>query len=258
MGACSLRGDRRIVASLCILRFSAIFGLVHVLVGTMNPSAAAAADPMLHFLAVDSTGKGSEAASHSVPKVIIFFGNSLTAGYGVEPEQAFPALIRRKIAALNWPFKVVNAGLSGETSAGGLRRIDWVLKQKADLLVLELGANDGLRGIPLETTRQNLQAIMDRARSRCPGVEIVVVGMQIPPNLGPEYREQFRSLYPQLAARNRSALVPFLLEGVGGVPELNLPDGIHPNAAGHKIAAANVWKVLKPLLLAELRPLGER
>ena len=219
--------------------------------GLIGPPEVAAVNPRPQPLAADSAGSGSGAASNSIPKVILFFGNSLTAGYGVEPEQAFPALIQQRIAALNLPFKVVNAGLSGETSAAGLRRIEWVLRQKVDLLVLELGANDGLRGIPLETTRKNLQAIIDRTRGEYPGVVIVVVGMRIPPNLGPEYGEEFRRLYPQLAVRNQAALVPFLLEGVGGVPELNLPDGIHPTPAGHKIAADNVWKVLKPLLTAD-------
>ena len=238
-------------------QFFTILALIHVTVSLVGPPEVTAVEPTPRPLASDSTGSGSGVASHSIPKVILFFGNSLTAGYGVEPEQAFPALVRRKIAALNWPFKVVNAGLSGETSAGGLRRIEWVLKQKVDLLILELGANDGLRGIALETTRKNLQAIIDRARSKYPEVEVVVAGMQIPPNLGPEYGEQFRTLYPQLAARNQAALIPFLLEGVGGVPELNLPDGIHPTAAGHKIAADNVWKVLKPLLAAQVRPLED-
>ena len=232
-------------------RFFAIFALIHGTMSLTGPPEAAAAKPMPQLLPADSPGRVGGAASHSMPKVILFFGNSLTAGYGVDPGQAFPALIQRRIAALNWPFKVVSAGLSGETSAGGLRRIEWLLKQKVDLLVLELGANDGLRGIPLETTRKNLQAIIDRTRGKYPDAAIVVVGMRIPPNLGPEYGEEFRRLYPQLAARNQAALVPFLLEGVGGVPELNLPDGIHPTAAGHKIAADNVWKVLKPLLTAE-------
>ena len=237
--------------------FFTIFALVHVTVSLTGPPEAAAGNPTAQILDADSAGRGGGAASRSIPKVILFFGNSLTAGYGVEPEQAFPALIQRRIAALNLPFKVVSAGLSGETSAGGLRRIGWVLKQKVDLLVLELGANDGLRGIALETTRKNLQAIIDRTRSKYPGLGVVVVGMRIPPNLGPEYGEEFRSLYPRLAASNQAALVPFLLEGVGGVPELNLPDGIHPNPAGHKIAADNVWKVLKPLLAdVEGRPDG--
>jgi acyl-CoA thioesterase-1 len=181
-------------------------------------------------------------------KVILFLGDSLTAGYGVDPEQAFPALIQQKIDGHNWPFQVINAGVSGETTAGGLRRLEWLLRQKIDLLVLELGGNDGLHGIPVATIHQNLQAIIDRTKSRYPGVQIIIAGMQIPPNLGPEYTAQFRALYPALAETNKLPLIPFLLEGVGGVPALNLPDGIHPTAAGHKIIADNVWKVLEPLL----------
>ncbi len=182
------------------------------------------------------------------PPVILFFGDSISAGYGIETEQAFPALIQQKIDAQGWAFKVVNAGLSGETTAAGLRRIDWILKRKIDFLVLELGGNDGLRGVPLNTTRKNLQAIIDRAKTKYPQVRIVIAGMQIPPNLGPEYTAEFRAIFPALAKKNKAALIPFLLERVGGVPELNLPDGIHPTPEGHKIVAENVWKTLKPLL----------
>ena len=180
--------------------------------------------------------------------VILFFGDSITAGYGLEKKQAFPALIEQKIDSQSLAFKVVNAGLSGETTAAGLRRIDWVLQRKVDFLVLELGANDGLRGVPLSTTRKNLQAIIERAKKKYPQMQIVVAGMQIPPNMGPEYTAEFRALFPALAKKNSAALIPFLLEGVGGVPELNLPDGIHPTSQGHKIVAENVWKVLGPLL----------
>lgn len=180
--------------------------------------------------------------------VILFFGDSITAGYGLEKKQAFPALIEQKIDSQSLAFKVVNAGLSGETTAAGLRRIDWVLQRKVDFLVLELGANDGLRGVPLSTTRKNLQAIIERAKKKYPQMQIVVAGMQIPPNMGPEYTAEFRALFPALAKKNSAALIPFLLEGVGGVPELNLPDGIHPTSQGHKIVAENVWKVLGPVL----------
>ncbi len=182
------------------------------------------------------------------PRTILFLGNSLAAGFGLDPELAFPALIQQKIDSLRWNFKVINAGLSGETSAGGLRRIDWLLERQVDVLFLELGANDGLRGIPLELTKQNLQAIIARVRAKNPAVKIVIAGMMVPPNLGADYTRAFRAIFPDLAKRNQAALVPFLLEGVGGVPELNLPDGIHPTAAGHRIVAQNVWKVLHPLL----------
>ncbi len=181
-------------------------------------------------------------------KTILFFGNSLSAGYGVGETQAFPNLIQAKIDSLALPFKVVNAGLSGETSAGGLRRIDWLLRQKVDVLVLELGGNDALRGIDLQLTKKNLQAIMDKTRAKYPKVKILLAGMQVPPNWGESYATTFRQMYIKLAVHNRVARIPFLLEGVGGVPELNLPDQIHPNAAGHRIVAENVWQVLREVL----------
>jgi acyl-CoA thioesterase-1 len=181
-------------------------------------------------------------------KVILFLGNSLTAGFGLDAEQAFPALIQKKIDSQSLNFEVVNAGLSGETSAGGLRRIDWILKRKIDILVLELGGNDGLRGVPLESTKKNLQEIIDKTKSKYPNIKIIIAGMQVPPNLGKEYTNTFKSIYPDLAKKNGAILIEFLLEGVGGIPELNMPDGIHPTAEGHKIIAENVWKVLKPLI----------
>ena len=194
------------------------------------------------LLVQDTTKSGSAA------KVILFFGDSLTVGYGLDPAQAFPALIQEKINARGWNFRAINAGLSGETTAGGLRRIDWVLQRPIDVLVLELGANDGLRGLPLEGAKQNLQAIIDRTKDKYPWVKVVLVGMQVPPNRGRDYTSRFRTIFPELAAANGAVLIPFLLEGVGSVPELNLPDGIHPTPAGHKIVAENVWKVLEPVL----------
>ena len=181
-------------------------------------------------------------------RTVLFYGDSLTAGYGIDREQAFPALIQARIDSLGWDFEVFNAGLSGETSAGGLRRIDWILRQKVDVFVLELGANDGLRGIDLKDTRSNLQGIVDRVKAKYPDVVLVVVGMQMPPNLGPEYTAEFKGLYSSLAEQNGAALIPFLLAGVGDRPELNLPDGNHPTVAGHKVVAENVWAVLGPLL----------
>lgn len=182
------------------------------------------------------------------PRTILFLGNSLSAGYGLGTEFAFPALIQEKIDSLGWNFKVINAGLSGETSSGGLRRIDWLLQRKIDVFFLELGANDGLRGIPLDLTEQNLQAIIDRVKAKNAEVKIVIAGMLVPPNMGREYSSKFRTLFQNLAKKNDAALVPFLLEGVGGNPKLNLPDGIHPTAEGHRIVATNVWQVLKPVL----------
>lgn len=180
--------------------------------------------------------------------LILFLGDSLTAGYGLDPALAFPALIQEKIREQGWDFEILNAGLSGETSAGGLRRINWIMRRKPAMVVLELGANDGLRGVPLESTKRNLQAIIDRARQANPEVEIVLAGMMVPPNLGPHYSDQFQSMFPQLAESNNAYLIPFLLEDVAAQPELNLADGIHPNAQGHQIVAENVWEVLKPIL----------
>ncbi|WP_345242005.1 arylesterase [Nibrella saemangeumensis] len=184
-------------------------------------------------------------------KIILFYGNSLTAGYGIEPSQAFPALIGAKLDSAGYQYKVVNAGLSGETTAGGRSRIGWVLRQPVSIFVLELGGNDGLRGIPLTATKQNLQAIIDTVKAKSPEAKIVIAGMQIPPNMGPEYTSRFRELYKELARENNLALIPFLLEGVGGIRRLNLPDGIHPTPEGHKVVAKNVWQVLEPLLEEE-------
>jgi len=201
-------------------------------------------------LAQPTTNKQQQTANNQQPqKTILIFGNSLTAGYGLDPSLAFPALLQQKIDSLGWHFQVVGAGLSGETSAGGLRRIDWMLRRKIDVFILELGGNDGLRGISLEDTEKNLQSIIDKTRKAYPKVKIILAGMQVPPNLGPEYTAQFQNIYPALAKKYSAALIPFLLEGVGGIPELNLPDRIHPNVAGHKIVAENVWKVLKKTLL---------
>ena len=186
-------------------------------------------------------------------KAILFFGDSLTAGYGIDPAYAFPSLIQEKIRANGWNFQVISAGVSGETTAGGLRRVDWVLQRPVDIFVLELGANDGLRGQPLENARENLQAIIDRVKSKYPQVRIVLAGMQIPANLGREYTARFRAIFPKLAQKNNAALIPFLLEGVGGVPRLNLPDGLHPTPQGHKMVAENVWQVLEPVL-REMKP----
>ena len=184
-------------------------------------------------------------------RTIIFFGDSLTAGYQLDPQEAFPARIQEIIDSLQLNYTVVNAGLSGETTTGGLNRINWILNQKADVFILELGANDGLRGIPLDETRQNLQAMIDTVRSRNAETEIILAGMQIPPNLGQDYTAEFRKIFIDLAAKNDLALIPFLLEGVAGIPELNLPDGIHPTPEGHRIVASNVWEVLEPVIRSE-------
>lgn len=182
------------------------------------------------------------------PKRILFFGDSITAGYGIDTKEAFPALIQQKIDSAGWDFKAVNAGLSGETSAGGLRRVDWMLRQPVSVFVLELGGNDGLRGIDLDVTKENLQKIIDKVEAKYPEAQIVVAGMQVPPNLGPEYTEKFKQMYPALAEKNDAELIPFVLDGVGRNPELMQNDGIHPNVKGHKAVAETVWDTLKPIL----------
>ncbi len=181
-------------------------------------------------------------------KNILFFGTSLTAGYGLDPTEAYPALIQNRIDSLQMPYKVINGGLSGETSAGGKGRIDWLLKQRVDIFVLELGANDGLRGLPVSQTIKNLQAIIDRVKAKYPDVKMVLAGMQVPPNMGAKYAADFKNMFPDLAKKNQMALIPFLLDKVGGIPKLNQADGIHPTAEGDKILAENVWVVLKDLL----------
>lgn len=184
----------------------------------------------------------------SDPKTILFYGDSLTAGYGLSADEAFPALVGRKLVEKGKAVKVINAGLSGETSAGGLSRIDWVLRQPVDIFVLELGPNDGLRGLPLEQTEKNLQSIIDKVKAKNPNVKIVIAGMMVPPNIGPDYTEKFRNIFPVLAKKNNATLIPFLLADVAGDEKLNLADGIHPNAQGHKIVAENVLKAIEPLL----------
>ncbi|MEJ5962068.1 arylesterase [Pedobacter immunditicola] len=179
---------------------------------------------------------------------ILFFGTSLTAGYGLDQNEAYPALIQHKIDSLDLPYKVINGGLSGETSAAGRSRIDWLLKQPVAVFVLELGANDGLRGIPVAETTANLQAIIDKVRKQYPQVKLVLTGMQVPPNMGQKYAADFREMFKKLAEKNNMAYVPFLLEGVGGVPRLNQDDGIHPTAEGQKILAENVWVELQSVL----------
>lgn len=194
-------------------------------------------------------GSANTTDSAEKKKTIVFFGNSLTAGYGLSsPSQAFPSLIQNKIDSLGLPYKVINAGVSGETSTGGNARIDWILKQPVDVFILELGANDGLRGIPLSQTRESLQSIIDKVKAKNPAAKLVLAGMQIPPNMGVSYTTEFKNIYPELAAKNEVVLIPFILEGVGGEAKLNQEDGIHPTAEGAKIVAENIWKKLKPLL----------
>ncbi len=205
-----------------------------------SPTAAASASPAAHARADDRP-------------VVLFVGTSLTAGYGVDPDDAFPARIQREIDRAGLQYRVVNAGVSGETSAGARRRIDWLLRQPVAVLVLETGANDGLRGQDPEATRENIQAIFDEARRQKPPPELVLVAMEALPNYGEDYRRRFRAIYPELAKANRATLVPFLLDGVAGDPRLNQPDGIHPTAEGHARVAENVWRVLEPVLESDSR-----
>jgi acyl-CoA thioesterase-1 len=186
----------------------------------------------------------------ATPPTIVFFGDSLTAGYGLDDpsSESFPAVIESKINEAGLNYRVVNAGLSGETSAGGLRRVDWILRQPIHIFVLALGANDGLRGIEPAVTRANLQGIIDRVRAKYPSIKIVLAGMTMPPSMGADYVRDFAAIFPDLAQKNGLAFVPFLLEGVGGLPKYNQPDRIHPSAKGHELLAENVWKVLRPLL----------
>jgi acyl-CoA thioesterase-1 len=200
--------------------------------------------------ALSDTTSTNTASTGAGKKIVLFFGDSLTAGYGLEDaSQAFPGVVQAKIDSAKLPYTVVNGGLSGETSAGGLSRIDWLLKQQPlDIFVLELGANDGLRGLPVEDTEKNLQAIIDRVKAKYPKAKLVMTGMQVPPNMGADYANGFKNIFPTLATKNGMTLVPFLLQDVAGIRTLNQGDGIHPTAEGAKIVGANVWEKLKTIL----------
>jgi acyl-CoA thioesterase-1 len=197
-------------------------------------------------------------AAAPVDRVILFLGDSITAGNGLDLTEAYPAIIQEKIDARGWRFRAVNAGQSGDTSAGGLSRLNWLLKNRVAVLVLELGGNDGLRGLPVETTRKNLQAIIDRTKEKYPQAKVVIAGMKVPPNMGRAYGDKFEAMFAELAKRNKATLIPFVLEGVGGVRELNFPDGIHPNVKGQEIVAANVWKYLEPVLRSMVKETAAR
>lgn len=191
------------------------------------------------------TELSSQSSGEKRKKTILFFGNSLTAGYGIDTEDAFPGLVAQRIDSLGLDYKVINAGLSGETTASGLSRLDWFLEEEPAIFVLELGGNDGLRGIALSETKKNLKSIIQLVRSKYPDTVILLAGMQIPPNMGREYTESFRKIFPEIAREENVKLIPFLLEGVAGDPDLNLPDGIHPTEEGHLIVFETVWTNLK-------------
>ncbi len=203
--------------------------------------------PLLACLLLGST---LSALAAGEPRTVVFVGDSITAGYGLESPaaEAYPALIQARIDAAGLGWRVVNAGISGDTTAGGLRRIDWILRQPVDILVVALGGNDGLRGIDPAVTRANLQGIIDRARRKQPAIRIVLAGMQMPANMSEDFRRQYQAVFPELAARNGATLIPFLLEGVGAVPELNQADLIHPTAQGQSVIAGTVWGHLRSLL----------
>lgn len=189
-----------------------------------------------------------QAAAATTKKSILFFGNSLTAGYGIDPEESFAGRIQTRLDSLKKEYRVINGGLSGETTAGGLSRLDWFLEEEPYLFVLELGGNDGLRGIPLTETKKNLLAIVDKVQEKYPNTKIILAGMQIPPNMGKEYTEEFKAIYPAVAKEKNIELIPFLLEGVAGNPDLNLPDGIHPTPEGHRIVMETLWPYISKAL----------
>ncbi|WP_040281580.1 arylesterase [Psychroserpens damuponensis] len=201
---------------------------------------------------VENTNKESEQdVTNNKTKTILCFGDSITAGYGLDDtNDAFPALLQQKIDALGADYTVVNSGLSGETTAGGKSRIDWILKQDISIFILELGANDGLRGVALSETRANLQSIIDVVKQKSKDTTIILAGMQLPPNMGQSYTTEFKQIYIDLAKENNLEFIPFILKDVGGIAELNQNDGIHPTEEGHKIVANTVWDVLEPLVRA--------
>jgi acyl-CoA thioesterase-1 len=203
---------------------------------------------LLVAMVVTCCGVVRGADSDEQERTIVVLGDSIAAGLGVDLDQAFPSVLEKLVEKAGYPFHVVNAGVSGDTTAGGSRRINWLLKRPMDVLIIELGGNDALRGISPETTAENLVSIIASARTKQPEVRIVLTGMQIHQNMGPEYTTEFKALFEKVAKKTDVFLVPFLLEGVGGDPELNQADQIHPNMEGHKIVAENLWKVLEPVL----------
>jgi acyl-CoA thioesterase-1 len=219
-----------------------------ILVGLLYSCGDTKTDKATEVLPVE-THTETAVAPETKSKTILCFGDSITAGYGLEDtNDAYPAVLQHTIDSLNLDYTVINSGVSGETSAGGKSRIDWVIKQAPSIFLLELGANDGLRGVPLTETRANLQAIIDVVKDKSPETIIVLAGMELPPNMGQDYTSEFRQLFADLAKENNLAFIPFILEEVGGIASLNQQDGIHPNVEGHKLVAGTVWETLKPLV----------
>src|SRR5689334_1844007 len=196
----------------------------------------------------DSVRGSATAVASPATHTLLFIGTSLTAGLGLNPDSAYPQLIQEKIESAQLPFEVVNAGVSGETTAGLLRRLDWLLKGTFDVVVVESGANDGLRGTPVATVKENLRTILSRIRAARPAARVLLVQMEAPPNMGPEYTRAFHALYADVAKETGATLIPFLLQGVAGDRDLNQADGIHPNQRGEHIVADNVWRSIEPVL----------
>lgn len=190
----------------------------------------------------------AQSGSPESPKRVVILGDSLTAGYGLDPSQAYPSLLQKRLDALGTGWKVVNAGVSGDTTAGGVRRIDWSLSQGAEILIIALGGNDGLRGVPVREVKKNLEAMIERARAKAPNVKIILSGMQMPESMGAGYASEFGKVFAEVARARGTLLIPYLLEGVGGVSSLNQPDGIHPTLEGQKRLAETVWKTLEPVV----------
>jgi acyl-CoA thioesterase-1 len=191
---------------------------------------------------------GETPDANDTVKRIVVLGDSITAGYGLDQSQAYPALLQKKIDAEGLSYTVANAGVSGDTSAGGLRRVAWAMGKGADVIIIALGGNDGLRGISPEETKKNLLGIIAKARARNPEIKVLITGMQMPDNMGPDFTARFKAVFPEAAKESETILVPFLLEGIGGDEKLNQPDGIHPTPEGQAKVADNVWKILKPAI----------
>ncbi len=192
---------------------------------------------------------GNSAKANDTKKRIVILGDSITAGYGLDQSEAYPAILQKKIDQAKLPFLVANAGVSGDTTAAGLRRVAWAMTKGADVLVIALGGNDGLRGISPDETKKNLLGIIKKARTKNPKIQVFVAGMQMPDNMGPKFTSRFKTLFPEVAKESKSILIPFLIEGVGGDEKLNQADGIHPTAEGQTIVADNVWKMIQPKLI---------
>ena len=226
----------------------AALALMHCGAEPVNEPKTAATESAPTASASDPSPRPPAARAREDAPVVLFLGTSLTAGYGLPEDEAFPALIERRIVEAGLNYRAVNAGVSGDTSAGGLRRLDWLLRQPVAVLVLELGANDMLRGQSVDQLKANLESILDETAKRHPGVRFVIAGMRAAPNLGREYADAFDAVYPEIAERYEAALVPFLLQDVAAKRNLNQADGIHPTAEGHRLIAERVWPILSPVL----------